>query len=337
MLELKRLVALREVARLGSFSAAADELSLTQSAVSQQIAQLERQLGLQLLHRTPGAIRLTEPGAALVERLESALGHLSAAEVELERFRGLRTGRLRVGAFASAGARLVPEALRRFRERHPGPVLTLRQLEPEAALAALVRGDLDLALTFEFGRVDGAASGAGGVARPGRSVELGSLDGAATGIPGVAASVSCGRGVPDGLACTPLFDEPVLAALPAGHRLASEPALRLGDLAGEPWVRALQAGLPFELLARWAEAEGFGPRVEFEGDDFATVLGLVAAGLGVALVPELALGRPPDGIALKSLDPPLVRRVQVVTLAARYTPPAVEAMIEMFREGHHAS
>src|SRR6059058_3771964 len=149
MLDVRRLRVLREVAAQGSFSAAAEALSYTQSAVSQQIAALEREAGTTLVERGARGIRLTDAGEALVRHTDAILARLADAEAELEAIAGLRGGRLRLAAFPTVCATLMPLAIANFRERHPDIELTVRQLEPEDSLPMLKCGDLDIALTIE--------------------------------------------------------------------------------------------------------------------------------------------------------------------------------------------
>src|SRR6188474_1031368 len=146
MLDVRRMRVLREVAARGSFSAAADALAYTQSAVSQQIAALEREAGTTLVERNARGVRLTDAGRALVEHADAILARLSDAEAELEAIAGLRGGRLRLAAFPSAGASIMPEAIARFRDRHPAVELTLEPAEPGPALQRLRGGEVDIAL-----------------------------------------------------------------------------------------------------------------------------------------------------------------------------------------------
>src|SRR4051812_29340939 len=146
MLDVKRLRVLREVAEQGSFSGAAEALSYTQSAVSQQIAALERETGSTLVDRGARGIRLTDAGRALVEHAEAILSRLAAAEAELEAIAGLRGGRVRLASFPSAGAALVPLAIATFSKRHPAIELSLREAEPEDSVPLLKSGELEVAL-----------------------------------------------------------------------------------------------------------------------------------------------------------------------------------------------
>src|SRR5215216_2449920 len=148
MLDVRRMRVLREVARHGSFSAAADALSFTQSAVSQQIAALEREAGTTLVERSARGVRLTDAGHAVVRHTDAILGRLAEAEAELEAIAGLRGGRLRMASFESAGATLMPLAIATFRERHPAVELSMTLLEPEDSIPQLKSGELDLVLGF---------------------------------------------------------------------------------------------------------------------------------------------------------------------------------------------
>src|SRR5919106_1920438 len=137
MLDVRRLKVLREVAARGSFSAAAEELNFTQSAVSQQIAALEREAGTTLVERNARGVRLTEAGEAVVRHTEAIMARLAEAGAELEAIAGLRGGRLRMASFESAGSTLMPLAIAAFRQRHPAVELSLGLQEPEDAVAAL--------------------------------------------------------------------------------------------------------------------------------------------------------------------------------------------------------
>lgn len=295
MLDLKRLLALKEVARLQSFSAAASELSLTQSAVSQQVAALEKQLGVALLDRGPPIV-LTTPGRVLVARTTDALAHLSAAEAEIGAFRGLKTGRLRIAAFASALRSFMPEALHRFHASHPDVQVSLHQMEPRAGIEALRRGEIDVAVTNRY------------TVGPEEDSVL-------------------------ALRRQHLFDEDVLVALPAGHRLAGAEQLWLRDLASDLWIEAVNAGVPLELLAQFATTTGFRSNARFEGDDFATVLQLVASDAGVACVPALAARELPDRVVLARIAPDgLTRELHAVTLDTGIPTPATTAIVDVLTQ-----
>src|ERR671938_415233 len=150
MLDVRRMRVLREVAHQGSFSAAAEALNFTQSAVSQHVAALERETGTRLVERGPRGVRLTDAGRALVSHTDAILARIDDAEEELAAIAGLREGRLRLACFQSAGATLVPQAVAAFHERHPQVELGMIEAEPDEAGARLRAGDIDLALVYDF-------------------------------------------------------------------------------------------------------------------------------------------------------------------------------------------
>jgi len=293
-----RLRVLREVARRGSFSAAAEALSYTQSAVSQQIATLEAETGVTLLERHPRGVRPTAAGQTLVEHTEGILARLQAAEAELAEIAGLRGGQLRMASFPTAGATLMPAAIATFRARHPGVELTLAEGEPDEIAPRLRAGEFDLALLFEFG--DSGEDGAG---------------------------------LREDLDPVHLLDDPMYLALPREHRLAAKPAVRLQDLREEAWVQTSRSSACARYVVRSCHAAGFEPNVSFESDDYQTVQGLVAAGVGVALIPDLALAGSREDIAVKALAPrPLTRAVLAALPPAMRVVPAAPAMLEVLQE-----
>jgi DNA-binding transcriptional LysR family regulator len=298
MLNVGRLRVLVEVAKRGSFSAAADALSYTQSAVSQQIAALEAQTGMTLLERQARGVRLTDAGEALVAHAEGILARLEAAEADLAAIAGLQAGRLRMASFPTAGATLMPLAIAGFRAQYPNVELTLSEGEPEEIAPRLRAGELDLALLFEFG-------------------EPGALDGDAT----------------DGLARVDLLEDPMYLALPREHPLVARQTLHLEDLRGEAWVQTSSSSPCARHVVRCCHAAGFEPNVSFESDDYQTVQGLVAVGVGVALIPELALSVVREDIAIRALSPrPPARQVVAAAPADARLSPAVPAMLAILQD-----
>jgi molybdate transport repressor ModE-like protein len=293
MLDVKRMRILKEVADRGSFSAAAEALSYTQSAVSQQIAALEREAGTQLVTRGSRGIRLTEAGEALVRHADAILTRLADAEAELEAIAGLRGGRLRMAAFPTVGATLMPLAIATFRQRHPDVELTVRQLEPEDSLPLLKSGELDIALTIEPNTIQDT----------------------------------------DGLESTFLLDDPMFAALPLDHRLANKPRVRLKDLASEAWIGTTDACSCGSLVRNHCIRVGFEPRVTFESDDYLQIQGLVAAGVGVAMIPTLALTTVRDDIVIRDLgNEAPVRKIAAATLPGAHRSPAARAMLDVLSD-----
>jgi DNA-binding transcriptional LysR family regulator len=294
MLNVGRLRVLREVAYRGSFSAAAEALSYTQSAVSQQIATLEAETGMTLLERHPRGVSLTAAGQTLVAHAEDILARLDAAEQALAAIAGLRGGRLRMGSFPTAGAALMPLAIARFRELYPDVELTLAEAEPEELVPRLRSGELDLALVFQF------------EGQPALEREMMRV---------------------------PLLADPMFVALPREHPLAGRRRLRLQDLREQAWVQTSRASACARHVVRCCRAAGFEPQVSFESDDYATVQGLVAAGVGVALVPALALSSVHEDVVVRELSPASPSR-EVIAAApggARLQP-AVPAMVGVLEQ-----
>jgi DNA-binding transcriptional LysR family regulator len=292
MLNLGRLRVLCEVVSRGSFSAAAESLAYTQSAVSQAIARLEAETGAELVVRDRRGVRPTAAGATLIDHAEMIFAQVEAAEADLDAVLGIRAGRLRVASFPSAGATLMPLAVATFRERHPGVELTLAEGEPEEIGPRLRAGEFDLALVFEFPGVR---------ERPGA-----------------------------GLRNVALLKDPMHVALPGSHPLARKPALRLEDLRDEDWVQTSAASPCARHVVRSCVAAGFEPHVTFESDDYETVQGLVAAGVGVALIPRLALTRVHSGIVVRELAPRSpARKVIAATVPGAGAAPAAKTMIRI--------
>ncbi len=294
MLNVQRLRVFREVAARGSFSAAAEALSYTQSAVSQAVARLEAETGVPLLERNRAGVRPTVAGAALLDHADAILSRLEAAEADMAAIAGARGGRLRMASFPTAGATLMPLAIATFKASHPQVELSLAEGEPDQTVPRLREGEFDLVLVYEFSGVSERLGG--GVRR---------FD---------------------------LLEDPVRVALPVGHPLAVRRALRLRDLRDEPWVQT-SARTPYARhVVRSCHAAGFEPRVSFESDDFQTVQGLVAAGVGVALIPQLALSGVRDDVVVRPLAPRgPVRSVLAATPRGAAVMPAVATMVDVLR------
>lgn len=293
MLNLTRLNVFREVVDRGSFSGAADALSYSQSAVSQAIATLEGEMGTALIERRRGGVRPTPAGAALAAHVGGILARMDTAESEVAAIARGRGGRLRTASFPTAGSSLMPRAIAAFRASHPGVDVTLAEGEPEEIAPRLRAGEFDLVLLFEFEGV-GERLGAGM-----RRFEL--------------------------------LDDPLHLALQKDHPLAERERVELSELREEPWVQTSAASPCAKHVIRSCHAAGFEPTVSFESDDYQTVQGLVAAGVGVALIPALALSTVRDDIKVRPLHPASpVRKVFAATPRAAATP-AVATMIDVLR------
>jgi DNA-binding transcriptional LysR family regulator len=300
MLDVKQLRVLKAVAEHGSFSAAAEALSYTQPAISQQIAALERSAGATLVDRTSRGIRLTDAGRALVDHAGVVIARLAAAEAELDAIAGVRGGRVRLASFPTASAALLPAAVARFTERHPEVEFTFIEKEPEDAIQMLRAGELEIAIVFEFHNLT-----------PG---EWDRLYG--------------------GAELHPLVHDPMYLALPLGHPLAHKPRVRLQDLGDELWI---QEGNPRNPCGRLHQAActtaGFDPKIGFRTDDYNVAQGMVAAGVAVALLPSFALANVRDDIVVRSLgrNAP-AREIAAATLAGGYRSPATQALLDILHE-----
>lgn len=295
MLDVRRMRVLHEVAVRGSMSAAADALHYTSSAVSQQIATLERETGVALVERGPRSIALTEAGRALADHAAVILARLESAEHEIREIAGLRGGRLRLATFRTAGETLMARAITDFHARHPDVELSLVASEPEDYLPAVRSGGLDLALGFEYDRVP--------------RIEVESTEE------------------------VPLLEEPFCVALPRRHRLARQPAIRLRDLAVESWVGSTPRSSVHAFTRNVCLAAGFEPVIKFETDDYHVAQSLVATGVCVAFLPELAAATAHPEIVCLPVEPESPsRRIFAVVRAGGLRSPATAAMVELLRK-----
>jgi DNA-binding transcriptional LysR family regulator len=289
MLDLNRLRVLREVGRHGSFSAAAAALDYTQPAISRQIATLEREVGATLVERNPRGVRLTDAGQAVVAHVEAILAHLADAEAEVRAIGELRGGRLRMSAFPTVAATIVPLAIAAFRRVHPDVTLTLIMAEPADALPRLACGELDIALSLDC------------VEQP----------------------------LPPGVERLGLLDDPMYIAVPATHPLADRPGITLSDFSDEEWMLGSTDSCPdSRIFTSACRAAGFDPKLTFENDDYAAIAGFVAAGVGIAMIPDLASTSVRGDIVLRCLGPDgPVRQIVAATRAGGYHSPATKAML----------
>jgi DNA-binding transcriptional LysR family regulator len=306
MLDARRMQVLRAVVDTGSVTAAATQLGYTPSAVSQQVATLEREAGTALLERAGRGVRPTAAGRLLTSYAQTIAGQLVEAETALADLRAGRTGRLSVHYFASAGAALLAPALTRLRHAHPGVAVGLTLSGADDPLPEVRQGRADMALV---------------VLPPDR--------------PDPGARGEHRAGGPDGVRLEHLLDDPYRAVLPRGHRLARRRGLDLSDLAGEPWVESEPPGPCRETVARSCAAAGFAPAAAVESADYATARGFVAAGLGVSLIPRLgldALGGTDADVVVRELRRP--EPVRAIHAAVRLSPnphAALSALLSALR------
>jgi DNA-binding transcriptional LysR family regulator len=293
MYDVRRLRTLVEVAKRGSFSAAADALAFTQPSISRQIATLEEEVGARLLERDTRRVRLTQAGELLVEHAQVVLRRLDAAQAQLDALAGLEGGRLRLSAFASANAWLIPDALARFADRHPKVELSVVRGIPHDDFARLRAGDVDLALVTSWDLTDSDAV--------------------------------------DGIETVELIKDDLYVALPRAHPLAGRKRLAMTDLARETWIEGAHPDClgPLEELGRLIGAQ---PRIGFHCDDWTGKQALVGAGLGITLYPRLALGEPRSDIVVRPLPRSHPSRDVHAAFVADHEAPAVGAMLACLRE-----
>lgn len=294
MIDVQRLRVLRTVAEHGSFNRAAAVLRLTPSAVSQQVAALERSLGAQVVARSTRGVTLTRAGRIMVGAAESVAAELGLAQ---QRVAELSTGltRLTVATFTSGGRLLLPAALTELTAAHPRTLLHVREGEPEDTLPLVRQGAVDLALAYHF---DGP-------------LPLGSASG-------------------PHLEWTPLLEDPLHVVLPTGHRLAHHDALDLAELAAEPWVLGCLKTEAY--LRRYAERAGFDPEIRGTTTDYFFARSLVAAGIGVSLIPSIALTPEVPGLSTVPVESPgPIRHIGVATLGGRDRP-HVTTLVRSLRE-----
>ena len=294
MLDVRRLRALFEIAEQGSFSAAANALGLTQSAISQHIAALEREVGMAVVRRGTRPVELTEAGAALTRHARGILARLDSAEQELAEIGERRQGRLRFGCFPTVLGTLMPAAFARFRRLHPEVRLTVVDDHLHRLVPRLESGELDLAVIYDHEALPDVGSA--------------------------------------GFERVPLLADPFAAVLPAGHPLARREKLHLSDLRGESWIGGAPSSAWYRIVRHACQQAGFGPRADFASDDYIAVQALVAAGLGVSVLPGLAVRNPLPGVAVRPLSSAApVRRISAAWPIDGYRGPTLTAMVDSLR------
>jgi DNA-binding transcriptional LysR family regulator len=264
MLNPIQLQTLQVVLRTGSFSEAARELGYTASAVSQQVSALERATRTQLFEREAHGIRATPLAEWLAKRADQALGQLRAVEDDLELRQSGTIGRLRLGSFPSASERILPATLSHLRRTHPGLAVTLDEGEPGELFGTLASRELDVAVIYRYGQVPAA--------------------------------------LPAGLRSPRLLRASLIQHTPADHRLSrdrdpQDPVTddELATLSKDPWIGTRAGTAGASTLRRLCARAGFEPSIAHRSNNYAVVHGLVAAGLGVAIVPRLG-HHPVEGV-----------------------------------------
>ncbi|MEW2499821.1 LysR family transcriptional regulator [Amycolatopsis sp. CA-161197] len=293
MLEARRLQIFSAVAERGSFTAAAEALFMTHSAVSQQMALLERQLGVTLMIRGPRGIELTDSGRILAERSTGLLGTIANIEQEMADLKAQQSY-VRLGAFPTAGADLIPRVVRTYQERYPDTKIVLRSAHASDMPANLRDGSIHLGLAWDY-----------------------DFD---------------PRSVPADIEWIHLADDPLCVLVPVDHPVAGESEVELRELAGESWVVRSHRPPYDEAFTTLCRLAGFEADIGFATEDYLSAQGLVAAGVGISAAPRLALvALRPDVVAVDIAGPAPRRRIAAVRLLNASHPPAAQQMLDVLR------
>ncbi|MCJ0869477.1 LysR substrate-binding domain-containing protein [Streptomyces sp. AP-93] len=326
MLDVRRLRLLRELARRGTIAAVAEALSFSPSAVSQQLSVLEREAGLPLLERTGRRVRLTPAGQNLVRHADAVLELLERADAELAEARGGLAGALRIGSFPTATRAIVPAALAELARRHPGLEPMVSETDPAAVAHALRAGDLDVALIHAYDFVP--APQEPGLATEPLYREAMYLATPSEWAPTPWAPGSAGEGRPAGSGAAGVGGVGGVGG--AGGVVGAGQRALLRTHADAPWITATPGTLCHAMTVRACEDAGFMPRIRHQLDEFATVLALVAAGQGVAVVPQLGItGHAEPAVVLTRLV--MERRTNVAFRSGAAAHPAVAAFSAALR------
>ncbi|MBC6460548.1 LysR family transcriptional regulator [Actinomadura sp. HBU206391] len=293
MLNLERLRVLYAVWTTGSVIGAARSLHVTTSAVSQQMARLEREVGQRLVERQGRGIRLTEVGVLLARNAGDLLNHVERVEASLAEHRGAIAGTLAIAAFATAARGLLPGVLRDLRSRYPDLSVSLSEREPHEAIPALSRGDLDVAVVQDW------------------------ADDVLT--------------VPEGLSRRHLLDDVFDVALPVDHQLADLDSVAVKELVGDDWISWSDGQICHDWLIRTLRTAGAQARVMHTASEHSTQLALVAAGLGAAVVPRLGRDPAPPSVRFVAINPPPTRRIFALWRESATARPAVGATLDALK------
>jgi len=292
MLDVRRLRVLHAVSAYGSVTAAAAALGYSAPAVSQQLAALEREVGMRLTERAGRGVELTPAAHILVGHTDALLARLDAAEADLAALRDQIAGRVTLAAFPSAAASLVPAAWTALADSAPQVRLDLTEMEPEESLPAVLRGETDVAVAHEYDLLP--------------------------------------RPLDPLFERRELLDDPVVLAIPADY--AVDGPVPLATLAGQPFLAPRPATSCAEMIQRACARAGFVPRVVARASDFQVLLSLVAVGAGVTLVPGLAARWLPPRVRLVPPADPVTRRVFTVSRRGGDRKPAVRVVLDALSE-----
>ncbi|MEU8266541.1 LysR family transcriptional regulator [Sphaerisporangium sp. NPDC049002] len=294
MLDLHRLKALHAVAVYGSVGAAAEALMVTPSAISQQLAKLERETGSTLIERSGRGVKLTDAAGLLAEHAERILALVETAEADFEALRGTVVGRLLIAAFPTAARGVLPRALRELKHRHPDLDLVLYEREPERQVREVARGELDLALVQDW------------LNRP--------------------------MAIPEGLSRVPLFDDVADVVVPAGHPLADRREIDLAELHGERWISSSPGTVCHDWLVFTLRTASLEPEFSCMADEYPTQIALVGAGHGCAIVPRLGREVLSSDVRAVPILPRPTRRIFALWRTDAARRPAIRAAVDVLRQ-----
>jgi DNA-binding transcriptional LysR family regulator len=294
MLDLHRLKALHAVAVYGSVGAAAEALMVTPSAISQQLAKLERETGSTLIERNGRGVKLTDAAGLLAEHAGRILALVEVAEADFEALRGTVVGRLSMAAFPTAARGLLPGALKELKRRHPELDLVLYEREPERQVREVARGELDLALVQDW------------LNRP--------------------------IALPEGLSRATLFDDVADVVVHADHPLADRREIDLAELNGERWICSSPGTVCHDWLVFTLRTAAVEPDFFCMADEYPTQIAMVGAGHGCAIVPRLGRAVLPPDVRAVQIRPRPTRRIFAIWRTDAARRPAIRAAVDVLRQ-----
>ena len=293
MLHLERLQALHAVSTFGSVTGAAEALRLTPSAVSQQLGKLQREVGQRLIEPYGRGVRLTPAGTLLAQRAHAILSEVENAESELDRQRNHVIGDLEIAGFATAARAILPQTVARLRQQHHQLKLRLSERQPDEAIRLVVAGHLDIALVNDW--------------------------------------MNAPLVLPDGVQQVLIMNDPVDLAVPADHPLAGRPSVELTELSAEPWITWPYGAICHEWLTQTLRQHGLSPEVTHTAEEHQTQLAMVAAGLGIAVMPRLGRGFI-EGVSIITLKPTFSRQIYAIFRTLASERPAIEVTVSAICE-----
>lgn len=293
-MDLQRLRSLRELHHRQTMAAVADALLISASAVSQQVALLEAELDVKLIERRGRGVTFTPAGLRLVDHADRIFGLVEAARTDLAALKQVICGEIRIAAFPSIAATVVPAAMRLARERHPQLDVTLSAMEPSEGLAALRSWQTDITFIDDL------------TVRPDLTDER--------------------------VDRIFLQEDELFAILPASHRLAMAETVALADLCREKWALDVASNVYSDVIRERCRQAGFEPQVNGYCNDFEVVLALIRAGCCISVMPALRLRHVGQEVCIKRLNPPIHRRIMIAIRANETRNPPLCAFINVLQE-----